>query len=109
MKQTVRVTDPDGQQEHHVKVLDCDSITQVKEKILDAIYKNTPFSHRPAKDDLDLGNDCWHVAGTDWLFTFTLLLRFLLNWSLFLEITKVDVFKESSGSSSTSPKVTRSC
>jgi len=54
--QTVRVTDPDGQQEHQVKVLDCDSITQVKEKILDAIYKNTPFSHRPAKEDLDLGN-----------------------------------------------------
>ena len=50
------MTDPDGQQEHHVKVLDCDSITQVKEKILDAIYKNTPFSHRPAKEDLDLGN-----------------------------------------------------
>jgi len=49
------VTDPDGQLEHHVKVLDCDSITQVKEKILDAIYKNTPFSHRPAKEDLDLG------------------------------------------------------
>ena len=54
--QTVRVTDPDGQQEHHVKVLDCDSITQVKEKILDAIYKNTPFSHRPVKEELDLGN-----------------------------------------------------
>jgi len=51
----VRVIDPDGGQEHHVKVLDCDSITQVKEKILDAIYKNTPFSHRPAKEDLDLG------------------------------------------------------
>ena len=53
--QTVRVTDPEGQQEHHVKVLDCDSITQVKEKVLDAIYKNTPFSHRPAKEELDLG------------------------------------------------------
>ena len=56
VQQTIRVTDPDGQLEHHVKVLDCDSISQVKEKILDAIYKNTPFSHRPAKEDLDLGN-----------------------------------------------------
>ena len=67
--QTVRVTDPDGQQEHHVKVLDCDSITQVKEKILDAIYKNTPFSHRPAKEDLDLG---------DWLLLDTVCCSVLL-------------------------------
>ncbi|GAB6029881.1 Plexin-A2 [Chamberlinius hualienensis] len=37
-----------------VKVLDCDTISQVKEKALDAIYRNTPFSQRPAKDDLDL-------------------------------------------------------
>ncbi|XP_076331027.1 plexin-A2-like isoform X2 [Tachypleus tridentatus] len=37
-----------------VKVLDCDTISQVKEKVLDAIYKNTPFSQRPVKEDLDL-------------------------------------------------------
>lgn len=37
-----------------VKVLDCDTVLQVKEKSLDAIYRNTPFSQRPAKDDLDL-------------------------------------------------------
>ena len=38
-----------------VKVLDCDTISQVKEKSLDAIYRNTPFSQRPSRDDLDLG------------------------------------------------------
>uniref|UniRef100_A0A1A9VAI8 Sema domain-containing protein n=1 Tax=Glossina austeni TaxID=7395 RepID=A0A1A9VAI8_GLOAU len=37
-----------------VKVLDCDTIGQVKEKCLDTIYRNTPASQRPRKDDLDL-------------------------------------------------------
>ena len=58
MFQTIYVIDPDiqfGSQEHAVKVLDCDSISQVKEKILDAIYKNAPYSSRPLRDDLDLG------------------------------------------------------
>ncbi|XP_052871807.1 plexin-B [Anopheles cruzii] len=36
------------------KVLDCDTISQVKDKILDALFKNTPFSLRPAVHDLDL-------------------------------------------------------
>uniref|UniRef100_A0A8D2NEN0 Plexin-B1 n=1 Tax=Zonotrichia albicollis TaxID=44394 RepID=A0A8D2NEN0_ZONAL len=36
------------------KVLDCDTITQVKEKILDQIYKGTPYCHRPDPDTLDL-------------------------------------------------------
>ena len=39
-----------------VKVLDCDTIAQVKEKILDAVYKNFPFSLRPTKEELDLGD-----------------------------------------------------
>lgn len=38
-----------------VKVLNCDTITQVKEKILDAIYKNMPYSQRPRAVDMDLG------------------------------------------------------
>lgn len=38
-----------------VKVLDCDTISQVKEKALDTIYRATPYSQRPRKDDLDLG------------------------------------------------------
>lgn len=37
------------------KVLDCDTISQVKSKILDALYKNTPFSMRPSIHDVDLG------------------------------------------------------
>ncbi|KAI1892996.1 hypothetical protein AGOR_G00139250 [Albula goreensis] len=37
-----------------VKVLDTDTITQVKDKILDQIYKGAPFSQRPAADSLDL-------------------------------------------------------
>ncbi|CAF93155.1 unnamed protein product, partial [Tetraodon nigroviridis] len=38
------------------KVLDCDTITQVKEKLLDQVYKGTSFSHRPHSDSLDLEN-----------------------------------------------------
>lgn len=37
-----------------VKVLDCDTISQVKEKSLDTIYRATPYSQRPRKDDLDV-------------------------------------------------------
>uniref|UniRef100_A0A8C1LGM0 Plexin b1b n=1 Tax=Cyprinus carpio TaxID=7962 RepID=A0A8C1LGM0_CYPCA len=36
------------------KVLDCDTITQVKEKILDQVYKGTSYSHRPLADSVDL-------------------------------------------------------
>lgn len=38
----------------NVKVLDCDTISQVKEKALDQIYRAQPYSQRPRKDDLDL-------------------------------------------------------
>lgn len=37
-----------------VRVLDCDSITQVREKCLDAKYRTTPFSQRPSPTDVDL-------------------------------------------------------
>ncbi|XP_043572172.1 plexin-A2 [Chiloscyllium plagiosum] len=37
-----------------VKVLNCDTITQVKEKILDSSYKNVPYSQRPRAVDMDL-------------------------------------------------------
>ncbi|XP_065771244.1 plexin-B3 isoform X1 [Muntiacus reevesi] len=36
------------------RVLDTDTITQVKEKVLDQIYKGTPFSQRPSAHTLDL-------------------------------------------------------
>lgn len=39
------------------KVLDCDTISQVKSKILDAVYKNTAFSLRPSIYDVDLGKN----------------------------------------------------
>lgn len=39
-----------------VKVLNCDTVTQVKDKLLDAVYKGIPFSQRPQADDMDLGN-----------------------------------------------------
>ena len=48
-------TDHRGPSEYPVKVLDCDTISQVKEKILDAMYKTTPFSARPDHTSLDLG------------------------------------------------------
>lgn len=44
------------------KVLDCDTISQVKSKILDALFKNTPFSLRPSIHEVDLGiilNNCF--------------------------------------------------
>ena len=43
---------------YHAKVLDCDSITQVKAKILDAVYKNTAFTLRPTVHDVDLEWQC---------------------------------------------------
>eukprot|EP00058_Branchiostoma_floridae_P014330 XP_002599818.1 hypothetical protein BRAFLDRAFT_205667 [Branchiostoma floridae] len=54
LTQTVNVVGVDDSQPIPVKVLDCDTITQVKEKLLDAIYRSTPFSYRPHKDDVDL-------------------------------------------------------
>lgn len=39
-----------------VKVLNCDTVTQVKDKLLDAVYKGIPYSQRPQADDMDLGN-----------------------------------------------------
>ncbi|XP_029646553.2 plexin-A2 isoform X1 [Octopus sinensis] len=36
------------------KVLDCDTITQAKEKMVEALYKNTSYSQRPPVHDLDL-------------------------------------------------------
>lgn len=38
-----------------VKGLNCDTVTQVKEKLLDAVYKGVPYSQRPKAADMDLG------------------------------------------------------
>ncbi|QQP52047.1 Plexin A [Caligus rogercresseyi] len=37
-----------------VKVLNCDCISQVKDKALDTIYRAFPYSQRPKREDLDL-------------------------------------------------------
>ncbi|RXM28955.1 Plexin-A4 [Acipenser ruthenus] len=52
----VNCINPDNEKspEIPVKILNCDTITQVKEKILDAIYKNVPYSHRQKAADMDL-------------------------------------------------------
>ncbi|XP_022105359.1 plexin-B-like isoform X2 [Acanthaster planci] len=50
---TVIVNDADGETKE-VKVLDLDTISQVKEKILDAIYRNQPYSSRPSAHQVDL-------------------------------------------------------
>lgn len=53
--QNVELTTESRQEPTLCKVLDCDTITQAKEKSLDAIYKNTPFSIRPSIYDVELG------------------------------------------------------
>lgn len=53
--QTVHVVQDDVDEKIQCKVLDCDTISQVKLKILDALYKNTQFSLRPSIHDVDLG------------------------------------------------------
>ncbi len=47
---------------YEVRALDIDSVTQVKAKILDAMYKNTPFSLRPRADEVDLEWQCGQDA-----------------------------------------------
>lgn len=47
------------------KVLDCDTITQVKEKLLEQTWKGTSFSQRPHIDSLHLGeSDSFHNSIT---------------------------------------------
>lgn len=38
-----------------VKVLSCDTISQVKEKIIEQVYRNLPYSQRPKVDGVTLG------------------------------------------------------
>ncbi|XP_038061354.1 plexin-B-like, partial [Patiria miniata] len=55
---TVIVNNADGETKE-VKVLDVDTISQVKEKILDAIHRSQPYSRRPSADQVDLE---WHAG-----------------------------------------------
>ena len=38
-----------------VRAMDTDTLTQVKEKILEAFCKNVPYSQWPRAEDVDLG------------------------------------------------------
>lgn len=38
-----------------VKVLNCDTISQVKEKIIEQVYRNLPYSQRPTVENVALG------------------------------------------------------
>ena len=38
-----------------VKLLDCDTISQAKEKLLDSMHKAAPVSKRPKLTEVDLG------------------------------------------------------
>lgn len=40
-----------------VRVMNTDTIGQLKEKILEAFYKNLPFSQWPQEEDVDLGKE----------------------------------------------------
>lgn len=56
--QTLHCVNPENESapEVTVKCLNCDTITQVKEKLLDAVYKSSAYSQRPKASDIDLGN-----------------------------------------------------
>uniref|UniRef100_A0A8C9SZI4 Plexin A3 n=1 Tax=Scleropages formosus TaxID=113540 RepID=A0A8C9SZI4_SCLFO len=53
---TLMCIPPEGEAgtEIPVKVLNCDTVMQVKDKLLDAVYKGIPYSQRPQAEDMDL-------------------------------------------------------
>lgn len=54
--QTVNVIVQDeGTESIPVKVLNCDTISQVKEKIIDQVYRILPYSQWPKPDSVVLG------------------------------------------------------
>lgn len=53
----IHLQQDDQVQKLHCRVLDCDSISQVKAKLLDALYKTSPASSRPSVYEIDLE---WH-------------------------------------------------
>lgn len=48
-EETEKMSDP-----VEVSVVNVDTITQVKAKVLEAVYKDKPYSEYPNPDDLDL-------------------------------------------------------
>ena len=55
LSQNIELTTESSKEPVVCKVLDCDTVTQAKEKALDAIYRNTSFSVRPSIYEVDLG------------------------------------------------------
>ncbi|XP_022245711.1 plexin-B-like [Limulus polyphemus] len=51
---TIHIVQENQDEKLQLRVNDCDTISQVKFKVLDALYKNTPFSLRPIVHDVDL-------------------------------------------------------
>ncbi|KAM9751651.1 plexin-A1-like isoform 1-T1 [Menidia menidia] len=56
LRLTLHCVNPENENaaEVTVKCLNCDTITQVKEKLLDAVYKGSPYSQRSKASDMDL-------------------------------------------------------
>ena len=52
----------DTDQDVMVQVLDCDTVTQAKSKMLDVLYKNTPYSQRPNVHRTLLGIFTFHYT-----------------------------------------------
>ncbi|XP_073475857.1 plexin-B2 [Aquarana catesbeiana] len=48
------IVQDEGLEPVQVKVLNCDTIAQVKEKIVEQVYKNLPYTQRPKPDSLAL-------------------------------------------------------
>ena len=67
--------DNENSPEIPVKVLNCDTITQVKEKILDAVYKNMPYSQRPRAADMDLGKGAILLCKTHFIMPIVLYVQ----------------------------------
>lgn len=69
--------EPSGGPSVPVKVLNCDSVTQVKEKLLDAVYRGVPYSQRPRAEDMELGMKAgaWENAGGDGSMEWTWAIR----------------------------------
>lgn len=56
MSQTLQVlVHGEGPDITPVKVLNCDTISQVKEKVIEQVYRNLPYSQRPKVDSVTLG------------------------------------------------------
>ena len=75
MQSVEGVVEPESGDDIPIKMLDCDSITQAKEKVIDTLYKNCPASKRPQLTEVDLSKFmrlqryCIHVAGREKSFT----------------------------------------